>query len=100
MLMRLKRSSKTASANPPVACASSEYKETRLKPLDVTTFGVPTTTQLRTTHGATTTIDTTPKQAAARQPARHTSHAAMTNTRSSALGRVRTRKAHAAPPQD
>ena len=54
----MNRSSNTASANPPEACASLEYVDTRLKPFEVTTVGVPTRTQLRTTHGATTTMVT------------------------------------------
>src|SRR2546430_17216829 len=89
--MRVNRLSNTASAKPLEANASSEYVDTRLKPLDVTIVGAPTRTQFRTTQGATTTIDTAPKRAAARQPARHTSHAATTTTSSCALGRVSTR---------
>src|SRR5215831_9008416 len=95
--MRVKRPSKTASAKPPEACASDEYVDTRLKPLDVTIVGVPTTTQLRTIHGATTAIVTTAKRAAARHPTRQTSQAATTSTRSCALGRVSTSSPHTAP---
>src|SRR6266487_3841897 len=84
--MRVNRLSNTASAKPFVAKASSEYVDTRLKPLDVTIVGAPTRTQFRTIHGVTTTIDTTPKRAAARQPARHTSHAAATTTRPGDMG--------------
>ena len=56
-LMRAKRASKTASAKPLVVYASAEYVDARLKPLDVTTTGSPTRTQLRTTHGATNPPD-------------------------------------------
>src|SRR5262245_7084128 len=95
--MRVKRPSKTASATPPEDCASDEYVDTRLTPLDVTIVGLPTTTQLRTTHGATTAIVTTPKRTAARHPTRQTSQAPSTSTRSCALGRVSTSSPHATP---
>ncbi len=85
-----KRRSNTASTKPPLALASGEYTAARLKPLEVTSTGLPRRAQLRASHGVSTRATVAVKQSARRQPSRTSTQTARATARNWPLGRVST----------